>query len=139
VTEEDSKELASRISFEIVKDIAPKELPLFDDFKEKFLRNPKAFEEKDRKKREKMLGFALTDAVTPLLTAFVLPSVFGAIKKHSAKKRGEKLNRIQLVSLRKQAFDNAISLGLNKAKAELMADSLVGKMAMLYEMKSDAP
>jgi hypothetical protein len=131
VTEENSKELASRISFEIVKDIAPRELPLFDDYKEKFMKNPDAFAEKDSKKREKMLGFGVLDGVSQLLTAIVLPISFNAIKKYATKKKGKELDNDQLINLRKEAYDNAITMGMNKAKAELMADALVGKMVTM--------
>ena len=37
----ENDELVSRISFEVVKDVAPDELDLFDDIKSAFLENPK--------------------------------------------------------------------------------------------------
>jgi len=139
LAEENSKELASRISFEIVKDLAPRELPLFDDYKEKFMKNPGAFVEKDSEKREKMLGFGVLDGASQLLTAIVLPISFNAIKKYVMKKTGEKLDNDQLSNLRKEAYDYAITLGMNKAKAKLMADALVGKMVTMSGARKVAP
>ena len=54
--EKNSNELISRLSYEIVREIAPDELDLFDDIKEEFLKNPDAFLEKDPGKKEEMLG-----------------------------------------------------------------------------------
>jgi len=45
------EELASFLSYEIVKEVAPEELDLFDDIKEEYLKNPGAFLEKDTKKK----------------------------------------------------------------------------------------
>jgi hypothetical protein len=131
----ENKELASKVSFEVVKDIAPRELLLFDDYKEKFMKNPDAFSDKDRKKREKALGFALPDGTAQIVTSFVLPVALNAINKYISKKMGDKLNKDQLSSMRVEAYNNAISLGMDKDKAELMADALVGKMMRLSEAK----
>ena len=38
-----SEELAARLSYEIIKEVAPDELDLFDDLKEEYLKNPDAF------------------------------------------------------------------------------------------------
>lgn len=127
--------MASRISYEIIKDVAPKELIFFDDFKEKFLENPDVFAEKDRKKREKMLGFAIPDGTTQLLTGFVLPMALEAIRNYWAKKKDKTLTSEQLTTMRTEAYNNAITLGVDKEKAELMADALVGKIVRLSEVK----
>ncbi len=128
----DANELASRISYEVVKELAPKELPLFDDFKEKFAKDPGAFTEKNQKKREKALGFAFPDGTTQILTSVVLPLASQAIKGLLAKKQAAKApSSDELKEMRTQAYNNAIALGVPKEKADLIADSLVGKMVML--------
>jgi hypothetical protein len=134
-TDNGKKELASKVSFEVLRDIAPKELILFDDYKAKFIKNPDAFAEKDRKKREKMLGFAIPDGTAQLVTTFVLPIALNAINKYVNKKTEDKLNKDQLSNMRTEAYNNAVALGMDKEKAELMADALVGKMMRLSEAK----
>jgi ABC-type transport system involved in cytochrome bd biosynthesis fused ATPase/permease subunit len=115
--------------------MAPKELIFFDDYREKFLKNPDAFTEKDRKKRDKMLGFTVPDGTTQLLTTFVLPIALETIKKWWSKKASQKLSSDQLNTMRSEAYNNAITLGVDKEKAELMADALVGKIVRLSEVK----
>ena len=127
----DAEELASRISYEVVKELAPKELPLFDDFKEKFAKDPGAFTEKNQKKRERALGFAFPDGTTQILTSFVLPLASQTIKGFLAKKAAKTPGSDELKEMRTQAYNNAIALGVPKEKANLIADSLVGKMVML--------
>lgn len=129
--EKNRKELASRLSYEIVRDVAPDELDLFDDFKEEFLKNPDAFLEKDAKKREKMLGFALPAGTEEFITTVVIPVVWGVIKKYLGRKEEEKLGNRKMKELRDDAYSIAISLDMDKEKAELLADSLVGKLAQL--------
>ncbi|HYB75396.1 MAG TPA: hypothetical protein VEC08_00405 [Nitrososphaerales archaeon] len=130
MTEENPEELASRVSYEIIKDIAPKELALFDDYRESFEKDPGAFTQKNRKK-EKALGFAFPDGTSQILTTVVLPLVSQAIKDFTARKQGKKPSNDELKEMRTQAYNNAIAMGVSKEKAEVMADALVGKMAML--------
>jgi len=119
-----------RISYEIIKDIAPKELPFFDDFKERFVKNPDAFAEKNRKKKEKMLGFAFPDpaTTTQILTGFVLPIVLAVIKKYTPKKDGKTLSDEQAKEVKTEAITTAMGLGVNPDKAEVIADAIVGKL-----------
>jgi len=134
MSQESAEELTTRLSCEIVKDLAPRELPFFDNYKQKFLKNPQAFSEKDPKKKEKILGFGVGDLATQVLTSFVLPTVYDAICKYLAKrkeKKVEKLDQDQLTQIRKDAYDNAVAMGLEKGKAGLLADALVGKIMNL--------
>ncbi len=128
--EKSSEELLSHLSYEIVKEVAPGELDLFDDFKEEFLKNPDAFLEKDPQKREKMLGFAIPVGAEQFFTLIVLPVVSGLITNYLSKKL-EKPCSNKIKELRDYAFNKAISLRLNKEKAERLADSLIGKLAQL--------
>ena len=129
--QKNSEELASRLSYEIVKEVAQDELDLYDDIKEEFLKNPDALLEKDAKKREKMLGFALPPGTEQLVTAFVLPMVFGIVDRYFSKsKKGptRELSLNDVKKIREDAYNNAVSLGMDKEKAELMADALVGRL-----------
>ena len=129
--QKNSEELVSRLSYEIVKEAAPDELDLFDDFKEAFLKNPNALLGKDPQKREEMLGFALPPGTEQFVTIFVLPVVFGIIERYVSKRMGGKLGGNKINKMRDEAYNNAISLGMDKEKAELMADSLIGKLVQL--------
>ncbi len=129
--EKKSEELVSRLSYEVVKEVAPDELDLFDDIKEEFLKNPDAFSEKDPKKREKMLGFALPAGTEQFITGAVLPVVWDIIKKYVSKKVGGKLSINEINELRDAAYNIAISQKVDKKKAELIADSLAGKIMQL--------
>ena len=130
--EKNSEELVSRLSYEIVKEVAPDELDLFDDFKEEFLKNPDAFSEKDPQKREKMLGFAIpVDAAELFITVFVLPVVSGLITNYLSKKIEKKPSSKEIKKLRDDTFNKIISQGLDKEKAELIADSTIGKAVQL--------
>lgn len=146
--------LVSRISYQIVKDVAPEELDLFSDLEEKFLKNPGAFLEKDTKKKEELLGFAGCEGVMgQFVTATVFPLVWSVIsyigmeqieiiKKDGSKALAKKINqkikgkndsipkasKERFKEIREYAFSNALSLGLNKQKAAVLADSIVGKL-----------
>ena len=129
--EKNNEELTSNISYEIVKEMAPDELVLFEGIKNQFLKSPDTFSEKDTKKREKMLGFEIPAGAEQFLTVYVLPVVLGAIKKYFHKKEEGELDRDKIKRLREDAYTNAILLGMDKEKAELMADSLIGKLVQL--------
>jgi len=126
-----NEELVTRISFEVVKEVAPDEVDLFDDIKEEFFKNPDAFVEKDKEKRERMLGFSAPAGTDPFVSTIVLPLVWKAITKIGeglVKKIEKKLSEDKLMIVREETYNNAIALGLDKEKAELMADALLGKL-----------
>lgn len=128
----DNEKLESRLSYEVVKEIAPDEIKLFNDIEKQFLNKPGAILEKDRKKREKMLGFALPPGTEQLITIFVLPVVYKIIEKYFSKKdTGIKLDANTIKKLREDAFNTAISAGMKQEKAELLADCLVGKITLM--------
>ena len=129
--EKSSEELLSHLSYEIVKEVAPGELDLFDDFKEEFLKNPDAFLEKDPQKREKMLGFAIPVGAEQFFTLIVLPVVSGLITNYLSKKLEKKPDSNKIKEFRDDAFNRAISLGIDKEKAELIADSTIGTAVQL--------
>ena len=134
--ERNNEELVSRLSYEIVKEVAPEELDLFTDFKEKFLKNPNAFSEKEHKKKEQMLGFALPPGTEQFVTVIVLPVVFSLIDKYIIQKYVTNKGKAQsdpdkINQLRNEAYNDAISLGMDEKKAGLLANALVGKAALL--------
>jgi len=147
--DEEKQAFVSRLSYEVVKDVAPEELSLFNDINEEFQKNPEAFSEKDPVKREKMLGF-VGGPVEPLLTTAILPLVWSvvqyiamkgidAFKEAMAKKveakvketvegRGKPLPGDKTGDLRDYVTRNAMILGLDEAKAAMIADSVIGKL-----------
>lgn len=129
--EKGNKELVSRLSHEVLEEVAPDELDLFDDIKEEFIKNPDGFLEKDSKKREEMLGFAGAAGGAELVTTVVLPIVSDVVKKYLSKKLAGGINKDMIKKVRDEAYNNAITMGMSKKKAELMADSLVGKLVLL--------
>lgn len=129
--EKNSEELVSRLSYEIVKEVAPDELDLFDDFKEEFLKNPDAFLEKDPQKREEMLGFAELVGAELFFTSIVLPVVSGLITNYLSKKLEKKPDINKIKEFRGDAFNKAIALGMDKEKAGILADSLIGKISTI--------
>lgn len=150
--DKNSAELASRLSYEIIKEVASDELDLFDDIKEEYLKNPDAFLEKDPKKKEKMLGFG-GGAVEVLVTTTILPLIWGvvahigkagieSIKKEGAKALEEKIkekmggkevhaSNEKIKELRDYIFKNALSMGVDEQKAGFYADSIIGKLTIM--------
>jgi hypothetical protein len=150
--DKNSEELASRLSYEIIKEVAPNELDLFDDIKEEYLKNPGAFLEKDPKKKEKMLGFGgavgevfVTTTILPLIwgiIAYIGMAGVESLKKEGAKalegKIKEKIGGKEVHSsnekikeLREYIFKNALSMGMDEPKASFYADSIIGKMTIM--------
>ena len=126
--EQKERELVSRISYEVVSEVAPDEIDLYDDFKEEFFKNPDAFSEKDPEKREQMLGFALSAGAQQFITTVVLPIAWNVIKKYVSKKIDELRDDDKIKDLRDEIFNDAISLGMDEEKAEHMAESLSKKI-----------
>lgn len=146
------EELASRLSYEIIKEISSEEIDLFDDIKEAYLKNPDAFLEKDPKKKEKMLGFG-GGAGEVLVTTIIFPLVWGviahigkegvktlknegakALEKKIKEKIGEKevdTSNEKIKELRDYIFKNALSRGADEQKAIFYADSIIGKLVIM--------
>ena len=147
------EELASSLSYEIVKEVAPEELDLFDDIKEEYLKNPGAFLEKDTKKKDQLLGFGGGGAEV-FVTTTILPLVLGVvihigkagietIKDEGSKaiaewfkaKLGGKashLSKEKLKLMRDSVYDNAIISGVKKEKASIISDAFIGKLVLIH-------
>lgn len=151
--EKNNEELASRLSYEIVKEVAPDELDLYDDIKEEFLKNPDAFLEKNPEKKEKMLSFVGGGYGEIFVTVTVLPLIWSAIKYigtagiESLKKEGSKAvaekikekigekeahpSKEKMKELRRYICQNASSMGVDKEIAGVIADSFIGKLTLM--------
>ncbi len=147
-----SEELASRLSYEIIKEVAPDELDLFDDIKEEYLKNPDAFLDKDPKKKEKLLGFGggigevfVTTTILPLIwgvVAYIGKAGVESLKKEGAKAleenikekiRGKEVHTSneKIKEMRDYVFKNALSSGMDEQKATFYADSIIGKLTLM--------
>lgn len=150
--DKNSEELASNLSYEIVKEMAPEELDLFDDIKEEFLENPDDFMKIDSGKKEKMLGFG-GGVGEVFVTATILPIIWGILAQISKKgieslteegskavaewiknkKEGKKgqPSKEKLKEIRDYVCQNAYSSGLDKDRARILADSFIGKLTLM--------
>ena len=150
--DKNSEELASNLSYKIVKEMAPEELDLFDDIKEEFLENPDDFMKKDSGKKEKMLGFGggvgevfVTAIIIPLIWGILIPigqrkieslaeeglkAVAEWIKNKREGKKGQPPKE-KLKEIRDYVCQNAYSAGLDKDRARILADSFIGKLTLM--------
>lgn len=151
---DEEEELVSRLSYDIIKQLAPNEVDLFDDIMEEFLKDPEEFSKMDQKEREKMLGFIGGGVGEQFISMTVLPLVWGAIKSvgkeglESLKKETSKAvtgkieetiggkeditpSKDKIMDIREHAFNTAVSMGMNEDKAGVLADSYIGKLVMM--------
>lgn len=150
--DKESEELASRLSYEVIKEVAPDELDLFEDIKEEYLKNPDAFQEKNPKEKEKMLGFGggiggvfVTTTILPLIwgvIAHIGKAGVESLKKEGAKALEKKIeekvggkethtSNEKIKELRDYVFKNALSQGMDEQKAGFYADSIIGKLTIM--------
>ena len=149
-------QMAAEFGRAFVARTAPQELPLYRSISESYLRNPENVAGTSRGKDE-MLGFGMGEAVTYLTPVLlpVLSSVFkfladelksslhdqhlvgdllkrvlGKAQSPSVPDGGPSLTREQLAQVRKLAFDRAMELKLKDTQASLLADSIVGSLAV---------
>ena len=142
-----------------VERAAPEELPLFHATSEAYLRDPSALKQKPGGGKDEMLGFGAEAAmllVTPVALSVARDVLvfLGEQVRRVARKEGEgAIDRLvdraagrdddaaagapppldltdeQLEQVRAHALEKALLLKLPAAKAELLADSLVGSLA----------
>ena len=151
------KQLVGDLSRDLVTQVAPQELPLFRANSEIFFRNPDELAV-NRKAKDDMLGFGdggiivLITPVVLMVTQQVVQFVIEQVKKsaqeqgsalidESVKKMfkkfrpvdGKKPNPLtadQLAQVRKVALKKAQELKLSDERARLLADALVGSLAI---------
>lgn len=154
--EKEQEALVSNLSLEVVKNLAPGELDLFDDIKDEFLKNPDAFIAKSRAgKGEKMLAFDgavagqfVISAVLPVVwsvISFIAKSGIDSFKNAAAKKVGtivtdkvqgtgntvqkdDPLSKERIQQIKECAIASARTQGINEQQAEVIADIIIGKL-----------
>jgi hypothetical protein len=149
----DEQALVAELSRELVSEVAPEELDLFDDLAGEYLANPNP-PHATRGPGDDALGFGMGEAlsaVTPAAMAalsVMIPLVTNMAldlfksegadfirqmvkEKLSGKKPvGFNLTPAQLQKARELAFAEAKRFGLKKAEADRLADALAGRLAM---------
>ena len=147
-------QLIAQIASGIVSEFAPQELPTFSVMSEAYFNNP----EKMRKGlagKEEILGLDIVGTTslifTPIALAFVDTIIKSLseevvesssvkrllVKLHLAKQEEKKvtlplsLTPIQLREVREKAVAQAKQFKLPQKQAELLADSLVGKLSLI--------
>ena len=156
---------ADELARRVVRKIAPEELLSFDIVAAPYLETPEQAERRLRRAYDDPLGFGLGDIVamaTPMV-ALVSGSVITAVsdsvgkavsdgtantvRKAWRKLRGKPLQPLelpstplsttQLAEVRQIALDRALSLGMERQKAEALADAVVAAL-VLRENDQDA-
>ena len=149
--------LATEVGREIVAQAAPQELPLYRSISQSYLEAPEQIDRKTVSKDE-MLGFGVGAAVTYLtptllavlswvlkflaeelkssvhdqhLVGDILKKLFSKPANAPVAKTAEvALTHDQLERIRKLAYDKGRELKLKNAEASLLADAIIGKLAI---------
>ncbi|MDX8049911.1 hypothetical protein SK571_11010 [Lentzea sp. BCCO 10_0798] len=148
----------------VVGELAPQELPSFDIVALPYVDNPRRAERRLRQDRDEPLGLGLGDAAalaTPVIT-LVCGAVVTVLSEELARSvrsgTGKMIRRMiervrgrsaqkpalltrtwtpqELAEIRQVALDRALALGVERAKAEVLADTVVAKLAL--ESQDDA-
>ena len=156
--EDDSDQaLIEAISRDVIESVAPEELPIFDENKSQYLRQADGAVGGGAEANDEPLGFGVGEAVqliSPYVVAIIREVVKfvgsqvaeaardeagGAItnwvKKLFKRFRHEEdshpsLTQEQLKEVREVAVQKALALRISKQKAETLADSVVGTLAI---------
>ncbi|MET8760616.1 hypothetical protein [Lentzea sp. NPDC004782] len=149
---------ADELARRVVRKIAPEELPSFDIVAAPYLESPERAERRLRQAHDDPLGFGLGDIVamaTPVI-ALVSGSVVtavsdsvgkavrdgttNAVRKAWRKVRGKPqkplelpptpLTASQLAEVRQIALQRALSLGMERQKAEALADAVIAALVL---------
>jgi hypothetical protein len=151
---QEGRETIKEISRDLVMEIAPEELAMFDELADEYFQHPQPG--KQVKTNDDPLGFGINEtlvAVTPAATgmvstvlAYLLTSFNDALKDtakesfktkmkavFSAKKKGKSpiaFTIEQLKQINKKAFEQARTFGLSDDQAQHLADALVGRLVL---------
>lgn len=147
-------QLIAHIANGIVADIAPDELPQFPDTSEAYFHHPQKML-RGQSGKEEILGLDIVSTVALTLTPIVLAIVDTVVKSlgqeiaessflkrllvrlHLAKKEEKKVaiplsfTPTYLRKVRETAVIQAMQFKLSQKQAELLADSLIGKLILL--------
>ena len=147
--------LISDIGLDVIKNIAPEEIPLYLAHSKSFFNQPK---DNKKNKKDEMLGFGNAETViliTPLVLALTtealktiseivaekikdekiqesLVSILRKLFHKDAKKNKASpspLSQEQLELVRKAALKKAKLIGLSEVRSKLIADSIVGQLS----------
>ncbi len=146
-------QLVADIARDLVAQTAPQELPLFQATSEAYFKNPNKLL-KGQAGKDEMLGFGVETVSVILMSPIVLTIVDEVVKVITGKvadsgiirkilkklglvkEKEEKvtlplsLTREQMQKVHELAFERALQFKLSKSQAELLADSLVGRLAL---------
>jgi hypothetical protein len=158
MTDSSQRELIADLARDLVAQTAPHELPLLPAVSSAYFKDPdKALKSRDGEDR--MLGFGAEEvvpfltpvalAVTTQVVTFVSEEVRKSVEDNSSSVIGELVKRMfkkfrpagedekpppltpeQLARVRRLAIEKARQLNLPQARAELLADSMVGSLAV---------
>ena len=155
-----NRELVAALSMDIVAEVAPEELDLFDDLVDEYYEDPSP-PDMSASARDSALGFGLGGALaaaTPAATAMVsavlglvvqvatqafqdessdfirdkVKSLFGGKKVETTTDAPIPLTQDQLRRMREAALAEAQKFGMSGDEAERMADALFRRMAVSY-------
>ncbi len=149
---------ADELARRVVRKIAPEELPSFDIVAAPYLQTPEQAERRLRRAYDDPLGFGLGDIVTmatpvvALVSGSVITAVSDSVGKavstgtaNAARKAWRKfrgkplqplelpptpLSTAQLAEVRQLALDRALSLGMERQKAEALADAVLAALVL---------
>ena len=148
-------QLVTEIAYDLLAQIAPGEMPLFQETSEAYFKNPDRML-KSLKGKDEPLGFglveigsailmspivlAIVDEATRTLAKEVTESGFvkQLVKKlfHRSQERRNpppRFTQEQMEQVRKQAFDSARQFNLPESQAALLADALIGRLALAQQ------
>ena len=155
---DEARALASELAALSLEDAAPEELVLFPEVAEEYFRDPDGV--LNAQGRDEAVGFGLDVAMlTPYALAVVVPVIkfLASVVEETAKEEvrtslSERIRRLfrrdagetpdaeaapafalareQARTVRQTAFDQARGLGVDDARAGLLADSLVGRLVV---------
>ena len=149
-------QLIERIANSIVAEVARDELVTFPEISRAYFKNPQKMR-KGLSGKEEILGLDIVGTATLILSPVVLAIVDTIVsslveevgdssffkrlmvKLHFAKKAEKKialplsLTREQLLGVREKAIAQAVQFNLSRKQAELLADSLIGKLALIEQ------
>ena len=137
---------AAELGRRLVAELAPAELPLFEQTWQVLGRHP----ERRSRRREEPLGFGLPESGEALVTA-VVSGVVSTVLTDLSKDFGSRSVRLlarlrrrpartlpnplpplpaqRLTEIRRLAYDKARKLGMSDAKANVLADALISELA----------
>ncbi len=146
------EQLVTEIARDLVAQAAPQELFLFQETSEAYFKNPGKML-KGLSGKDEPLGFGLVEIGSAILMSPIVLAVVdeatkalaeevteaGFVKKlirklfHRSEERKNappQLTQEQMEQVRKQAFDSARQFNLPESQAALLADALIGRLAL---------